>query len=111
MRPLRFACLFVIFISTMSLAQSNNVPPINQSAKVVSPGAASGLIRKLKPRPKLEPSNSNRGFHSLHNVHVVGDVRYFRSHFRSLRYGYRRCRDQHPAPLLVHPGINKAPAL
>jgi hypothetical protein len=39
MRTLRFACLFVISISAIVLAQSNPVPPTNQSAKVASLGA------------------------------------------------------------------------
>jgi FG-GAP-like repeat len=30
MRPLRFACLFIVFISTMVLAQSNDVTPVDQ---------------------------------------------------------------------------------
>ncbi len=50
MKPPRFACLFVIFISTMVLAESNPVPLINQSARVLSPGSASTPNIRLKPR-------------------------------------------------------------
>jgi hypothetical protein len=48
MKPLRFPCLFVVFISMTLLAQSNPVPFINHSAKVVSLGATSA------PDPKAQ---------------------------------------------------------
>jgi hypothetical protein len=43
MKPLRLSCLLVIFISTMVLSQSNPVPLINQSKRVVSPTSSSQL--------------------------------------------------------------------
>ncbi len=49
MKPLRFACRFVIFISATLLAQSNPVPPIDQSARVV-PISASQADPKAQAR-------------------------------------------------------------
>jgi hypothetical protein len=50
MKPLRFACLFVVFISMTLLAQSNPVPFINQSAKVASSGTAFALDLKAQAK-------------------------------------------------------------
>jgi hypothetical protein len=50
MRPLRFACLFVVFISTLLLPQSNPVPLINRGAKAVSPGSAPQADPKTQAR-------------------------------------------------------------
>jgi hypothetical protein len=65
MKPCRFTCLFAIFISTMVLAQSNTVPLISQSAKVVSPGAASGANPKAQAKSLNSLSFYGRPWRSL----------------------------------------------
>jgi hypothetical protein len=50
LKSFHFACLFVVFISTMMLAQSNPVPPINQSAKIVLPSTAYEADPKARTR-------------------------------------------------------------
>jgi hypothetical protein len=61
MRPLRFACLFVVFISTMLLAQSNTVSPIIQN----------GLSLAQEPHQEMPtglPSRIRAGFGQQNNM-------------------------------------------
>ncbi len=50
MRILRFAGLFAIALSTTLLAQSNPASPVSRTAKVASPGAASGAGPKAQAK-------------------------------------------------------------